>query len=747
MNRYKIAALCLTAALTLAGCSNTGGTDSTGSSGSAGKTGNSSSVSGGTADYTWGNVAIGGGGYVTGLIYSKAEEGLVYARTDIGGAYRWSKNDGHWVAITDHLGQDHWNLIGIESLAADPVEANRVYALCGTYMGNKGAILASEDYGTTWTQCDMPFECGANNQGRGTGERMMVDPKHNNIIYTGTRNAGLWRSEDYGKTWSEVESFPNKGNYLQESTSVGIMWVEFDPVTDDIYVGVADKDGNCVYTSSDGGASWTALPTNVPGLYPLHADFTQDGTLYLCYANTAGPNSTEGDNQGAVYKYKDGSFTDITPALDDGRYGAFSGVSADGKDPDTVVISTMYYWSDPGDELYRTTDGGETWVGLFDLKNGTKDYEMDVAQADWLTWGREEAKTGWWVTDCEVDPFNSDHVMYGTGATVFCTQNMTDLGSGTPVTISFAAQGLEETAVFEMVSPHYKDGEPQLYSIMGDLTGFAHLDVTVGPDDAHFMGSSSGGNPTDLDVAFENADRAVYAIQNARQPLWMTTDGGTTWEQVPDAPEKVEGGKVAMNADGSSFLWTPAKTGNSKIYRFRMEKQKWYYAEGLGYGAEVAADRVDPNVYYAAYNGMFYVSTDGGNNFTSTGQMIADNCKVQAVPGQKGHVWLSSGSLVMYTEDAGQTFTSITGISFKAIGFGAAEQEGGYPTVYAMGSVGEEGDGIYRSTDKGATWVRLNDDLHLFGNLTAAITGDTNVLGRVYFATNGRGIVMGDPVA
>ena len=30
-----------------------------------------------------------------------------------------------------------------EELAADPVEANRVYALCGTYMGTKGAILAS----------------------------------------------------------------------------------------------------------------------------------------------------------------------------------------------------------------------------------------------------------------------------------------------------------------------------------------------------------------------------------------------------------------------------------------------------------------------------------------------------------------------------------------------------------------------------------------------------------------------------
>ena len=57
------------------------------------------------------------------------------------------------------------------------------------------------------------------------------------------------------------------------------------------------------------------------------------------------------------------------------------------------------------------------------------------------------------------------------------------------------------------------------------------------------------------------------------------------------------------------------------------------------------------------------------------------------------------------------------------------------------------GDGIYRSTDKGKTWSRINDESHLFGNITPVITGDSEVFGRVYFATNGRGIVMGDPAA
>lgn len=691
--------------------------------------------------YTWSNVAIGGGGYVTGMVYSEAEENLVYARTDIGGAYRWVEAEQRWVAITDHLGSDQWNLIGIESIAADPVDAKRVYVLGGTYMGKNGAVLASEDYGKTWTQVDMPFECGGNCSGRGVGERMMVNPKNNSEIYIGTRNAGLYKSTDFGKSWNQVTSFPVKGDYFQENNSVGIMWVEFDPVSGDVYVGVAEKSGKCIYRSADGGASWEALPVFRQGLYPLQADFDADGTLYLSYSDNCGPNMAN-CSDAAVAKYKNGSFTDITPNLNDGRYGGFGGVSVDRQNPGTVVVSTLFYWADPGDNIYRTTDGGKSWTGMHNVAKGEKNYVMDVSRADWLTWGRDEAKLGWWITDININPFNSDEVMYGTGATIYTTQNMTALGSGTPVTVAFDAYGLEETAVFEMASPNYEEGEPQLYSIMGDLTGFAHEDVTVGPDDAHYMGSASGGAAVDLDIACENGNCAVYTIKDKNKPVWYTADGGT-WVNAK-APEKAEGGSVTMAADGSSFIWTPGNTGNSNIYLYNVEKQKWYYVKGLGYGAKITADRVNPKKFYAAYNGQFYSSSDGGVNFEKTGQLVSDSITIHTVPEREGHIWLASGSLLMVSEDGGKSFASIKGNDFKAIGFGAPKKEGDYPVIYAMGESGEQGDGIYRSTDKGKTWLRINDEQHLFGNLTPSISGDGNVYGRVYFATNGRGIVMGD---
>jgi xyloglucan-specific exo-beta-1,4-glucanase len=52
--------------------------------------------------------------------------------------------------------------------------------------------------------------------------------------------------------------------------------------------------------------------------------------------------------------------------------------------------------------------------------------------------------------------------------------------------------------------------------------------------------------------------------------------------------------------------------------------------------------------------------------------------------------------------------------------------------------------GIFRSIDAGASWMRINDDQHQYGLTDWVITGDPRVFGRVYFGTNGRGIIRGD---
>ena len=54
--------------------------------------------------YTWNNVRIDGGGFVPGIVFN--ESNLIYARTDIGGAYRWDPPTSSWIPLLDWVGWD-----------------------------------------------------------------------------------------------------------------------------------------------------------------------------------------------------------------------------------------------------------------------------------------------------------------------------------------------------------------------------------------------------------------------------------------------------------------------------------------------------------------------------------------------------------------------------------------------------------------------------------------------------------------
>jgi xyloglucan-specific exo-beta-1,4-glucanase len=77
------------------------------------------------------------------------------------------------------------------------------------------------------------------------------------------------------------------------------------------------------------------------------------------------------------------------------------------------------------------------------------------------------------------------------------------------------------------------------------------------------------------------------------------------------------------------------------------------------------------------------------------------------------------------------------------VGFGRAAPRRSYPAVYASAKV-RGVRGIFRSDDEGRRWERVNDDDHQYAWTGSTITGDPRVYGRVYVATNGRGIIVGD---
>ena len=77
--------------------------------------------------YNWQNVKIGGGGgFVPGIVFNPSQKGLAFARTDIGGAYKLNADDS-WTPLLDFVDDARWNYWGVDALATDPVDPNRLY--------------------------------------------------------------------------------------------------------------------------------------------------------------------------------------------------------------------------------------------------------------------------------------------------------------------------------------------------------------------------------------------------------------------------------------------------------------------------------------------------------------------------------------------------------------------------------------------------------------------------------------------
>jgi photosystem II stability/assembly factor-like uncharacterized protein len=686
-------------------------------------------------NYHWDSVAIGGGGFVSGVVPSKSERGVVYARTDVGGAYRWDAGASRWTALTDWVSDADVGLMGIESLAVDPRNAANVYLLAGTsYFSNgKTAILRSSDYGKTFAVTDVTaqFKAHGNGMGRQNGEKLQVDPGSSNVLYVGTRRNGLFKSTDAGATWNRVASF----GVTTTPNDNGVSFVLLDPssvsggVARRMFVGVSrfGSVGPNLYFSADAGATFAAVKGGpAGGVMPQRAVISSKGKLYITYANGAGPHPADGEpmDNGLVWEYNavGGNWANITPA---GLARPFGGISVDPSNPKHLVVSTINTWMQQGansygDRILTSLDAGRSWTDVV-----ARGFALDAKGANWINSGSIH-----WAGSLEFDPFDTQKVWVGSGNGLFKTANI----DAATTTWDFDVAGLEETVPFNFESV----SNGPLVSTIGDFDGFVNADAAqYGVQHAPQMGTTSG-------LAIAAQDSRIMA--RAGSSLYYSTNGGASWTKA--AVINGGQGQLAFSADGYALLHSPANSTAS--YRSTDYGSSWSTIAGLTINnARPAADPVNPAKFYA-YDGVsLLASTDGGASFAVKGSPGSGGSNIiRLAPGREGDVWvcLNGGGLTRST-DSGATFSKIASVNqCGAIGFGMAAPDAAYPTLFMQGTVGAV-SGLLRSTDAGATWVRVNDDAHRYGGTGNAhmVNGDMNVFGQVYMSTAGRGIAYGKP--
>jgi len=717
--------------------------------------------------YTWSNVVIGGGGFVTGVITHPRQRDLMYARTDVGGAYRWDDSAQRWIPLTDGIADVDFT--GIESLAVDPSDSNRVYLAAGIYSRGKAAILRSTDQGRTWLRTDVPFKMGGNEAGRFNGERLAVDPNDGNILFFGSRWDGLWKSTDRGATWQPVEHFPGTATReasLAETADsrpwfgfnqqpVGIICVLFVPPgsqpgqpTPTLYAAVSTPETN-LYCSTNGGTDWQPVANQPIGLRPNHLVRSPDGMLYLSCGREPGPNTM---TDGAVWKFnpQDSVWTDITPMKPGDQPFGYGCVAVDALHPSTIMATTFAHWN-PHDEIFRSTNGGATWTQLWN----------DNTQWDHSGAPYTRTRSPHWMGTIVIDPFNSNRALFTTGYGIWCCTNATVADSDRATCWVFLDEGLEETVPLALASP------PQgahLLSGVGDIDGFRHDDLSQSPVEGTFSGQRYG-NTESLAFAGKKPDlivrtgtgggRGTNRIVHAS----ISEDGGKTWKTLgSDPPNSSGAGTIAISADGKTIEWTPRRS--APVYSTD-RGVSWTACAGLSPGISVVADPVNPAQFYACdpRTGRVLTSTNGAASFASTPATFptAENfgggggsgAMLSATPGLEGDLWLAFRSNgLCHSTDAGTTFTKPGSVQEAySLGFGKPAPGRKYPALYLIGKTGNV-QALFRSDDAGENWVRINDEQHQYGWIDH-VTGDPRIYGRVYFATGGRGIIYGDlkPIA
>lgn len=607
-----------------------------------------------TLEYTYRNLPIPGGGYVTGFLYHPKKKDVLYIRTDIGGVYRFDAQGQRWVSLINHVTMEDLSETFPAAVALDNDHPERLYIACGINASPHGKMAVSDDYGETFRYYEMPMHVHGNMNGRGTGCRLIVDQRDVDRLWFASQDAGLWHSPDRGATWEQKEAFPERYMTFAGQSADGTA----------LFAGCAGADtkrserlrGHSLYVSYDDGVTFEKLWQPADGeiesvrLAGLVAQrYAMDGKyLYVTYA-VMGKNayvnelgySCDGGSVigGRVVRYpiiktsggtRLGQGGEITPGRACEQHKRETAGSADGQpeksaaeekdsreetaeSPGNIMLHEDYgleygfggistaatkpgmvvcstISKEDGDSVYRSYDYGETWEEIL--------YDLEKGRMDFRASYMKPCYNGGhsiihWLSDLKINPFDEKEAWFNTGTGVFRTNTLTE----ETVTFSDWCDGLEETVHLNLYSP--PQGEVQLIDILGDLGGFAFRQLDK-PCDNSFDDAEGNRYITciNADYSDENPDFVVVTPRGnwkgkTRGGLIVSEDQCRTFRRLPvpyGITEKLDEAFRRIETPNVNSGWVAVSPDCRKIV--------WSVAEG---------DRLPLD--------MVVASVDGGEHF------------------------------------------------------------------------------------------------------------------------------------
>ncbi|HLL16018.1 MAG TPA: Calx-beta domain-containing protein [Pyrinomonadaceae bacterium] len=651
-----------------------------------------------------------------------------------GGIWRSTDGGANFVPVSD----THVDL-AVGSIAFSRSNPSVVYAGMGDldngYFGT--GVLKSTDAGATWARIS-----NGSLPPLGTTAEIEVDPTNHNRVYVlqATRTMatsydnlnpdgslyrnGFYLSEDGGVNWRRTMAGRPRDIAIHP-TNPQILYMGMTLV--DVSATVQGPAG--VYKSLDGGATWlpaplfTATTTNLSDVRIAVTPAAPE-RLYVISGSRTSIRVDISDNGGLTWTSKSAS------GVDPGQFGYNAYIYVAPNDPNSIYVGTR--------DIYKSTNGGDSWTSL------TKNFSG---------------------SNFTYSPFNS---------TTHPDQHAFTFAPNDPNTIYVGNDGGISRST---------DGGATFASLNASLTLTQFVGLSMHPTDPSISYGGTQDNGTQRRIVGTNTWREFSSgdggrsIVNAANPSMVFTTyingkvNRFTNNGLNFSASIAENATFGEPATGHRIAFYPPMVGNgidATIYfgTYRLftctncatatstsnPPLNWTAPGGttdLTKGAPDVLSAIGVErkaaaqiIYTGSAQGRVMVSTDGGANWTDrTGSL--PNRFVESLtvnPSNAAEAYVTYGGYgtphVFRTTNFGESWTNIGGTpgqpnAIPNVPVSAFLIDPTTPTTLYAGS----DIGVFRSTDRGATWATFNN-----GMLPAVVTGfATSAGGVIQLSTYGRG--------